>query len=869
MADKNIQMHPQVGGTIDETTNLYPKTKAALVDGLATVATSGSYNDLADKPDIPGGSSTIHKEYEGSFYGSANSWAGASWFFISVRPNTWAGSWTIKFRVRSIVNGQPTYNSCTDSIISGSKGTIAYHNWNIRSDAYAHYYISSLRLKEAGYTAGYSHAFGVSLYNASNGTSASYPRTFILDYYECNGCTVTILDTPVKYDGVPGYSTTNYETATGYNAVDNGLQETGDLNNLDRIYEIIYCYNGTISNKYCLVGRGKNSELEALSTTGITYSNSVYRSYDTPDTWVSGQAYTTSSTVFYAVNGGYYRCKKAHTSSSSIIPTNTTYWENSRYYNPVGFQWRCGLKWNTSQTHYAPGARMNGAQAYSVYPTYDFRYTDNCVASNVATNTLGLDPGKPVYIRGYIKDDLFYLYPKTVRYSNGYDYWTIWTQEEPTSAEFKDGYPVTYWYIGNARSGSTSYSIKDYALSLSANQEMFWYHMGKFRVFDGGVTGVYTGGTNVLSGGPIGFIGSGNITVEAHKNNGVIWVTIDDGTCLIEGTKIKMFDGTEKNIEDVVPGDSILSYDPNTESNVEAIVTANRKTGISDDYVNYYFDDGNFLTIYGKHCIYNVGSGTARGVDKWKIGWRALNEKNEITKFIGSEEIHHVGRKRHYDLHSSNKLYYANGILNAQNLTIDYATLKDRPMPASFLAAIKADYDSSANITAYKTDRVYGAKIIPVLKELKAAQEKMDTNKKLLADTDYIVTKFTEGLISMTEWVKSKAERAGWRKLVNEAEEAFADAKARYDVLRAETKADSTMKTRFDAAVARDNACLEDLREFYHPTIIENITPTTDQIGVESEQIIDTESDPEYVESGELPAIDNPEMEEEINGTDA
>ena len=42
--------------------------------------------------------------------------------------------------------------------------------------------------------------------------------------------------------------------------------------------------------------------------------------------------------------------------------------------------------------------------------------------------------------------------------------------------------------------------------------------------------------------------------------------------------------------------------------------------------------------------------------------------------------------------------------------------------------------------------------------------------KQKLADSDYIVQKFTEGLVGATEWLKSKTERASWRSSINEAE---------------------------------------------------------------------------------------------------
>lgn len=45
-------------------------------------------------------------------------------------------------------------------------------------------------------------------------------------------------------------------------------------------------------------------------------------------TWVSDYAYTVNDIVVYE-NGHVYKCKAAHTSSASILPTNTTYWTDT------------------------------------------------------------------------------------------------------------------------------------------------------------------------------------------------------------------------------------------------------------------------------------------------------------------------------------------------------------------------------------------------------------------------------------------------------------------------------------------------------------------------------------------------------------
>lgn len=49
--------------------------------------------------------------------------------------------------------------------------------------------------------------------------------------------------------------------------------------------------------------------------------------YDFQYDWVTATDYVIGDKVKYSVNGNYYSCKLAHTSSGSILPTNTTYWD--------------------------------------------------------------------------------------------------------------------------------------------------------------------------------------------------------------------------------------------------------------------------------------------------------------------------------------------------------------------------------------------------------------------------------------------------------------------------------------------------------------------------------------------------------------
>lgn len=74
--------------------------------------------------------------------------------------------------------------------------------------------------------------------------------------------------------------------------------------------------------------KGDTGATGAKGATGATGAKGV--SMRNRGTWSSGTSYVCDASyidvVYYAVDGCSYSCKKTHTASSSILPTNTTYW---------------------------------------------------------------------------------------------------------------------------------------------------------------------------------------------------------------------------------------------------------------------------------------------------------------------------------------------------------------------------------------------------------------------------------------------------------------------------------------------------------------------------------------------------------------
>ena len=54
--------------------------------------------------------------------GTANNWAGATFFFGSIKPTAWSEYWRIKYKIRVYVPGQPNYNQIADVSDAFEKG---------------------------------------------------------------------------------------------------------------------------------------------------------------------------------------------------------------------------------------------------------------------------------------------------------------------------------------------------------------------------------------------------------------------------------------------------------------------------------------------------------------------------------------------------------------------------------------------------------------------------------------------------------------------------------------------------------------------------------------------------------------------------
>lgn len=313
----------------------------------------------------------IHKKYESTSYyaTSAGSWEAASWYFMSVKPDSWYKPWKVKFKVHSYCPGYTNVDSYTWATYTGRADSIIYCNWNDRYDG-AHYYLPYYPLKKAGFDAGYGHAIGVSILYGSSYTSSAYYRTFEIDYYECENCTVTILDTPVKWASWTGAGTTNYGSLGGPDAYNRGLRETGDDN--------------TVTENRIAYFAGKTGAKGIWATSlFMEDANGTYQNICTASDGTVTSSNRTAATTKIANTNGFKV-------GSTIYLTNTNYNANT--------------------------AISGSAVIYSATSVFDTRYSMN------TTLTAGsLTAYKPVYLVGTINatDGLYYLD-------------TVWWTQTPT-----------------------------------------------------------------------------------------------------------------------------------------------------------------------------------------------------------------------------------------------------------------------------------------------------------------------------------------------------------------------------------------------------------------------------------------------------
>ena len=184
--------------------------------------------------------------------------------------------------------------------------------------------------------------------------------------------------------------------------------------------------------------------------------------------------------------------------------------------------------------------------------------------------------------------------------------------------------------------------------------------MGKISdyIVSGDVTAKTTSTYDGGSENPSGWEGGTPVFGDTHIDmNGDSWVygqmgwTIDyTNDCFIEGTKIFMPDGSEKEIQDIIEGDVILTFDEKTKSFTQGVVTEHLVHPVSREIPVAIV--GGILEGTPSHPIFFGGS------------WSEIRESKADIKIVKKhiDNYYNLEVDAH-DLYGSSHNYIANGYI--------------------------------------------------------------------------------------------------------------------------------------------------------------------------------------------------------------
>ena len=250
-------------------------------------------------------------------------------------------------------------------------------------------------------------------------------------------------------------------------------------------------------------------------------------------------------------------------------------------------------------------------------------------------------------------------------------------------------------------------------------------------------------------------------------------VQTNDYPCLAAGTPINMADGTYRNIEDIKPGDEVLSYDPRSNELTPTIVVAAYKTGETRNFNVYNFSNGASLLAYGHHGIYSPRLGQPVSLEDMKLGEEVYNSQKEKVSLMTIKETIISGPKTaRYNLLTLNNLYFANDILLGNRPTNKLHYFLDRgiELPENIQAHWQLDVDDYNVYNEVLRNNNYYTEIKEPMSKFSKARDLIKSYKNKLNETDYKSQKRLENLIGDEEWNENTKRRNEWRAKINEQE---------------------------------------------------------------------------------------------------
>ena len=157
----------------------------------------------------------------------------------------------------------------------------------------------------------------------------------------------------------------------------------------------------------------------------------------------------------------------------------------------------------------------------------------------------------------------------------------------------------------------------------------------------------------------------GTITFGSGIINGDISITgksiYSDQTCLVEGTMIRLADGTFKKIEDIRYDDLIIAYSHDLGKIVYEYPIWVEQKGVSPEYQINTFSDGSVLKTVGTHGVYSLDAKEYVAVTdekKFHVGTRVAKiDENNNLQVVTVKKIEKVNKPANY-YHVSSTYYH-------------------------------------------------------------------------------------------------------------------------------------------------------------------------------------------------------------------
>lgn len=342
------------------------------------------------------------KTYSG-IIATANNFASATFYFCTVRPTTWYKVWKIKYRIQATSGTNNNYAGSSIVEMHGCQASrLTYSNFNNHyNTSYRSYFYHDLySLTSTGYTNGYGHAIGVELTNSAYPTNATYARTFIVDILESENCDVTMLNTMTLYANLVGTGSTNYNGYWQVDGQNNGLRESGDDNNYDRLMMANNRLRAGTKGIYGgqLVMQKADGFWESLTATRSTATNKTKNT----------SGFLLSNMLLYI--GG------TTVTSGNLTPTRNNYDSLDNY--TFQYSSNCGTTLTPYKSLYLKGTIANGlfylADVWwsQALPTTDDGYVYIYLGETTNTTNFSLYPTHPIYahVNGYLRNIMDYSF---------------------------------------------------------------------------------------------------------------------------------------------------------------------------------------------------------------------------------------------------------------------------------------------------------------------------------------------------------------------------------------------------------------------------------------------------------------------------